>query len=63
MGLMSISEKAKIYYNVWCCAYQRRHLYRGTPREQREHDTIVMCLQMKDAKWYQFDTEKPKHLK
>ena len=60
---MSITEKAKVYYNVWCCAYQRRSMYRGTPREQREHDTILMCLQMKDAKWYVFDTEKPKLLK
>ena len=60
---MSISEKAKIYYNVWCCAYQRRHLYRGTPREYREHDTVLMCLKMKNTKWYQFDTEKPHYLK
>jgi hypothetical protein len=54
-------EKAKIYYNVWCCAYQRRSMYRGTAREQREHDTILMCLNMKDAQWYQFDSEKPKY--
>jgi hypothetical protein len=38
-------------------------LYRGTPREHREHTTILMCLNMKDVKFYQFDTEKPKHLK
>lgn len=59
---MKLTEKAKIYYNVWCCAYQRRHLYKGTPREHREHETLLMCLKMKDAKWYEFDTDKRKHL-
>jgi hypothetical protein len=59
---MTSSDKTKIFYSVWCCAYQRRYLYRGTPRESREHDTILMCLNMKDVKFYQFDTEKPKHL-
>jgi hypothetical protein len=58
-----MNEKSKIFYNIWCCAYQRRYLYRGTPREQREHTTIRMCLDMKDVKFYQFDSEKPKHLK
>ena len=58
-----VTEKSKIFYNIWCCAYQRRYMYRGTPREQGEHDTILMCLNMKDVKFYQFDTEKPKHLK
>jgi hypothetical protein len=38
-------------------------MYRGTPREYREHDTVLMCLNMKDVKFYQFDSEKPKHLK
>jgi len=33
-----------------------------TAREHREHETIRMCLDMKDVKFYQFDTEKPKHL-
>lgn len=59
---MGLSEKAQIYYNVWCCAYQRRGIYRGTPREHREHETILMCLRMKDAKWYEFDTEKKRYL-
>lgn len=58
---MALSEKAKIYQNVWCCAYQRRYLYKGTLREQREHDTILMCLQI--AKWWQFDSEKLQYLK
>ena len=57
-----MNNKSKIFFDIWKCAYQRRHLYRGTPREQREHATILMCLQMKDVKFYQFDTEKPKHL-
>lgn len=60
---MQLTDKSKIYFNVWCCAFQRRYLYRGTPREKGEHDTILMCLNMKDAKWYQFDTEKPHYLK
>lgn len=60
---MTLSEKSKIYYNVWCCAYQRRFLYRGTPREHREHDTILMCLNMKDVKFYEFDTDKKNYLK
>lgn len=59
---MQLTDKAKIYYNVWCCGYQRRHLYKGTPRETREHQTILMCLNMKDAKWWQFDSEKPNYL-
>lgn len=59
---MELTEKAKIYRNVWCCAYQRRHMYRNTPREHREHETILMCLNMKGAKWTQFDTEKKRYL-
>lgn len=59
---MQLTEKAKIFYNVWCCAYQRRHLYRGTLREEREHSTILMCLKMKGAKWTQFDSEKPHYV-
>lgn len=57
---MNIAEKAKIYHNVWCCAHQRRYLYRGTPRADRECATIDMCLKI--AKWWTFDTEKPRYL-
>jgi hypothetical protein len=57
-----MDEKSKIFYNIWCCAYQRRWLYRGTPREEREHTTIRMCLDMKDVKFYQFDTEKRRYV-
>jgi hypothetical protein len=60
---MKLTEKANIYHNVWKCAYQRRHMYRGTPREYGEHATILMCLKMKDARWWQFDTEKPHYLR
>jgi hypothetical protein len=56
---MGITEKAKIYKNVWCCAFQRRHIYRDSDRYYREHETILMCLNMKGAKWWEFDTEKP----
>jgi hypothetical protein len=55
-----MTEKDKIYKNVWCCAYQRRYLYRGTSREHREHETVLMCLKI--AKWTVFDSEKRKHL-
>lgn len=63
---MSISEKAKIYYNVWCCAYQRRHnakLKKDWELYDREHQTVLMCLNMRDVKFYQFDSEKPRYLK
>jgi hypothetical protein len=60
---MSLSGKSKIFYNIWCCAYQRRHLYKGTLREHGEHETVLMCLGMKDVKFYQFDTDKPNYLK
>lgn len=55
-----MDEKSKMFYNIWCCAYQRRGMYRGTPREHREHETVRMCLDMKGVKFYQFDTEKVK---
>lgn len=58
---MQISEKAQIYRDVWKCAHQRRFLYKGTLREEREHDTVLLSLRI--AKWWSFDTEKPKHLK
>ena len=57
-----MTEKSKIFYNIWCCAYQRRFLYKGTLRECREHETVRMCLDMKDVKFYQFDSDKPRFL-
>jgi len=60
---MTISEKAKIYYNVWCCAYQRRYnakMQKNWALYDREHETILMCLRMKDAQWYKFDTDQKK---
>ena len=57
-----MTEKSKIFFNIWSCAYQRRFLYKGTDRESREHTTVRMCLDMKDVKFYQFDSEKPKYL-
>lgn len=62
---MKLSEKAKIYHNVWCCAYRRRYaakLANDWEKYHGEHDTLLMCLNMKDAKWWEFDSEKPKHL-
>jgi len=58
-----MTEKSKIFYDIWKCAYRRRGLYKGTAREHREHETVRMCLDMKDVKFYQFDTEKPNYLK
>jgi hypothetical protein len=61
---VNLTEKEKIYKNVWCCAYQRRynakvsgnwHLY------DRKHETILMCLKI--ANWSKFDTEKQQYLK
>lgn len=58
---MALSEKAKIYYNVWCCAYQRRYnakvkgdwnLY------NREQETILMCLKIKEAPWNKWSGQK-----
>ena len=62
---MTLTEKARIFKNVWCCAFQRRYnakLKGDWELYDREHQTILMCLNMKDAKWWSFDTEKPKHL-
>lgn len=56
-----MTEKDKIYKYVWQCAYQRRWMYRGTSREKREHETILMCLKI--AKWTVFDSEKPNYNK
>ncbi len=58
-----MNDKSKIFYNIWCCAHRRRFLYKGTDREYREHETVLMCLDMKDVKFYQFDTDKPHYLK
>lgn len=63
---MALTEKATIYFNIWCCAYQRRYqakLKNKWDLYDREHETILMCLKMKDAQWYQFDSEKPHYLK
>ena len=60
---MTLTEKEKIYYNVWCCAYQRRHnakTSRNWRLYDREHSTVLMCLEI--ANWSKFDTEKVKIL-
>lgn len=57
-----MTDKSKIFYDIWKCAYQRRTLYRGTNRKHREHETARMCLDMKDVKFYQFDTERPHYI-
>ena len=58
---MALSEKAKIYYNVWCCAYQRRYNAKvkgDWDLYNREHETILMCLNMKGARWIKWQGEK-----
>ena len=57
-----MNDKSKLFYDIWKCAYQRRTIYKGTDREHREHETVRMCLDMKDVKWYTFDTERPQYL-
>jgi len=59
-----MTEKDKIFRNIWCCAYQRRQQARIAEDWERyygEHQTVLMCLKI--AKWEKFDTEKSKHLK
>jgi hypothetical protein len=61
---MTLTEKDKIYHNVWCCAYQRRHnakIKQDWELYNREHQTLLMCLKI--AKWTTFDTEKTNYLK
>jgi len=63
---MALTEKSAIYFNVWCCAYQRRYqakVNKNWDLYDREHETILMCLSIKDAKWYLYDSEKPNYLK
>lgn len=58
-----MTEKAQIYYNIWCCAYRRRHiakLKQDWELYDREHQTVTMCL--RTAKWIVFDSQKPKYL-
>jgi hypothetical protein len=57
---MALSERAEIYYNVWCCAYQRRYNAKvkgDWDLYDREHETILMCLNRKDAKWTKFESD------
>jgi hypothetical protein len=59
-----MTEKDKIFYDVWKCAYRRRYAAKQTQNwelYQREHQTLLMCLNI--AKWTTFDTEKPQYLK
>lgn len=61
---MNISEKAQIYKNVWCCAFQRRYNAKCNGDWElydREHQTLLMCLKI--SKWVTFDSEKPHYLK
>ena len=61
---MSLSEKDKIFFNVWSCAYRRRYeakLKQDWELYNREHQTLLMCLKI--AKWVTFESEKPHYLK
>ena len=60
---MTLSEKAKIYYNVWCYAYKRRYtakVVNDWELYDREHSTVLMCINMKDAEWVVFDSDRKK---
>lgn len=61
---MALSEKDKIFRDVWQCAYQRR--YNARVKEDwdlyhREHQSLLMCLKI--AKWWKFDSDQPHYLK
>ena len=59
-----MTEKDKIFYDVWKCAYRRRYnakLKKDWELYNREHQTLLMCLKI--AKWSKFDTEKRHYLK
>ena len=59
-----MTEKDKIFYDVWCCSYRRRYnakIAGDWNLYDREHSTILMCLNI--AKWTKFDTEQPQYLK
>lgn len=58
-----MSEKDKIYFNVWSCAYRRRYEAKQKgdwERYDREHSTLLMCLSI--ARFTVFDTDKTKYL-
>ena len=60
---MALTEKQKIYQNVWCCAFRRRYDAQVSGKwdlYDREHETIRMTLEI--AKWWKFDTEGKKFL-
>lgn len=60
---MDLSEKDKIFRNVWQCAFQRRYFAKCKADWElyyREHETLLMCLGI--AKWTTFDTEKKRYL-
>ena len=60
---MTLTEKQKIYQNVWCCAFHRRYNAKVSGNwdlYDREHETIRMTLGI--AKWSNFDTESKKYL-
>jgi hypothetical protein len=57
---MALSEKAQIYFNVWCCAHQRRHnakVVEDWDLYLREQETVLMSLKMKGAKWTKWTGE------
>ena len=61
---MTPKEKAQLYHNVWCCAYQRRYnakIKGDWELYDREHQTLLMCLRI--AKWCKFDSDQPHYLK
>lgn len=63
MNGINKDNKSKIYYNIWCCAYQRRYNAKvegNWDLYDREQETILMCLSI--SKFYQFDSDKPKNL-
>ena len=60
---MTLTEKAKIYHNIWCCAHRRRYNAKVAGDWElydRENDTIRMSMNI--ANWWRFDSEDRKYL-
>lgn len=51
-----MTEKDKIYFNIWCCAYRRAQQYKNTQRYEREWETVQMTLKI--AKWWKYEEDR-----
>lgn len=49
---MTEKERALMFKNIWCCAFQRSIVYKNTQRYFGEMETVQMCLSA--AQWEKF---------